>query len=238
MVVPHLPKREPKDFYKILGVSVKATTEEIRSAYRKRARECHPDKNKEDGAELRFKELVSAHEILSNKEKRKEHDLLRGVWERRERRLDPSKDSFRTSFNVKDHNTEVTQAAYDELHHARQCRADLLKKRREGRSTSTASLTPEQREFWKTRTAELARKKKVDESRKKVTETTEKTVKAERKKQVQKASEARKKAASRAARVQSVSPLRPPTKPIFPTNGSGWRSFSNLSLPPTYVKCL
>jgi len=60
-----------RDFYKILGVPKSATTKQIKSAYRKLAKELHPDKNKGDPtAESKFQDLGAAYEVLSDKEKR------------------------------------------------------------------------------------------------------------------------------------------------------------------------
>jgi molecular chaperone DnaJ len=71
------PQREwfEKDYYKVLGVSDTATDKEIRRAYRKLAKEHHPDAN--PGSEDRFKEISSAYDVLSDAEKRKEYDEVR-----------------------------------------------------------------------------------------------------------------------------------------------------------------
>jgi molecular chaperone DnaJ len=63
------------ELYKTLGVSKKATEEEIKKAYRKLARKYHPDRNPGDKeAEEKFKEISAAHDVLSDPEKRKEYD--------------------------------------------------------------------------------------------------------------------------------------------------------------------
>jgi len=71
---------EYKDYYKILGVTRSATPEEIKRAYRKLAREFHPDKNQASGAEDRFKEINEANEVLSDATKRKAYDTLGANW--------------------------------------------------------------------------------------------------------------------------------------------------------------
>ena len=62
------------DFYEILGVSRDADPDTLKRAYRKMARQYHPDINKESGAEERFKEIGRAYEILSDDQKRARYD--------------------------------------------------------------------------------------------------------------------------------------------------------------------
>ncbi len=63
-----------QDYYDMLGVSQDADKEEIKRAYRRLARKYHPDVNKEDGAEERFKEINRAYEVLSEPELRARYD--------------------------------------------------------------------------------------------------------------------------------------------------------------------
>ena len=68
---------EFKDYYEILGVKPDASEAEIKTSYRKLARKYHPDKNKEGGAEEKFKEINEANEVLKDAEKRRSYDQLR-----------------------------------------------------------------------------------------------------------------------------------------------------------------
>ncbi len=66
-----------KDYYKILGVGKNAAANEIKAAYRKLAKQWHPDKNPGDkGAEDRFKEISEAYAVLSDPDKRKQYDVV------------------------------------------------------------------------------------------------------------------------------------------------------------------
>jgi len=63
------------DYYAMLGVSRDASPDEIKRAYRKLARELHPDVNQDPGSQDRFKEVTAAYEVLSDPEKRQMYDL-------------------------------------------------------------------------------------------------------------------------------------------------------------------
>ena len=64
-----------RDYYGLLGVSQKASDAEIKRAYRKLARELHPDINPDDVAQAKFKEISVAYEVLSDPEKRRIVDM-------------------------------------------------------------------------------------------------------------------------------------------------------------------
>ncbi len=63
-----------RDYYEVLGVGRQATQEEIKKAFRRLARQYHPDMNKDPDAEARFKEINEAYEVLSDQEKRTAYD--------------------------------------------------------------------------------------------------------------------------------------------------------------------
>lgn len=73
------------DYYKTLGINKNATADEIKKAYRKLARQYHPDLNPNDReAEKRFKDINEANEVLSDPEKRKQYDKYGKDWKHAE----------------------------------------------------------------------------------------------------------------------------------------------------------
>ncbi len=69
-----------RNYYEILGVKRDATGDQIRKAYRKLAKQYHPDVNKDPGAEAKYKEINEAYEVLKDAEKRSRYDTLGEDW--------------------------------------------------------------------------------------------------------------------------------------------------------------
>lgn len=87
-----------RDFYSILGVGRSASTNEIKKAYRKLAKELHPDKNKDDpDASTKFQDLGAAYEVLSDADKRKTYDRCGEECLKRDGMMDNS-DPFASFF--------------------------------------------------------------------------------------------------------------------------------------------
>jgi DnaJ-class molecular chaperone len=79
-----------KDYYNVLGVPKTAAAKDIKSAYRKLARQWHPDQNPKNAkeAETKFKEISEAYEVLGDAEKRKKYDALGSDWQRAAQQAD------------------------------------------------------------------------------------------------------------------------------------------------------
>ncbi len=69
-----------QDYYQILGVSREASDADIKKSYRKLARQYHPDVNKDESAEEKFKEVNEAYEVLKDSEKRQAYDRFGSDW--------------------------------------------------------------------------------------------------------------------------------------------------------------
>ena len=87
---------EYKDYYKVLGVARTADAAEIKRAYRKLARQYHPDKNKAKNAEDKFKDINEANDVLGDAKKRQAYDQLGANWRAGERFTPPPGWNFNT----------------------------------------------------------------------------------------------------------------------------------------------
>lgn len=103
-----------KDYYEVLGVAKSANADEIKRAYRQAAMKFHPDRNKEDGAETKFKEASEAYEVLSDDEKRSRYDRFghNGPSVSQSRVWDIS-DIFRGFWDFESHKNQRTQQRTD-----------------------------------------------------------------------------------------------------------------------------
>lgn len=78
-----------RDYYEVLGVGRDASAEELQRAYRKLARQYHPDVNKDPGAEDRFKEITEAYDVLSDPDTRARYDRFGANWRQVPEGFDP-----------------------------------------------------------------------------------------------------------------------------------------------------
>ncbi|MDI9817917.1 MULTISPECIES: DnaJ C-terminal domain-containing protein [unclassified Legionella] len=90
---------EYKDYYKIMGLERSASHQDIKRAYRKLARKYHPDVSKEPDAEVKFKELGEAYEVLKNPEKRAKYDKYGQYWKEQEQGYRPQADQYSPHFD-------------------------------------------------------------------------------------------------------------------------------------------
>src|SRR6202043_1476049 len=75
-LMPGAPRADRRDFYEVLDVPRTATPDEIQKAYRKLARQHHPDVNSDPGAEDRFKDISEAYAVLSDPQTRRRYDAF------------------------------------------------------------------------------------------------------------------------------------------------------------------
>lgn len=88
-----------RDFYRILGISKSASLHDIKKAYRRLAKELHPDKNKGDpDASQKFQDLGAAYEVLSDDEKRKKYDRCGEECLQKDGMMDSGFDPFASFF--------------------------------------------------------------------------------------------------------------------------------------------
>ena len=106
------------DYYAVLGVPRDADQDAIRRAYRKLAREYHPDLNSDSDAEDRFKELGEAYEVLSDPDKRERYDRLGASWREQEQEApDANFEEFfaRQGFGSDDTGVEFSDDLFERL---------------------------------------------------------------------------------------------------------------------------
>lgn len=80
--------------YQLLGIHEKASFDEIKAAYRVRAKALHPDTNKAPDAEEKFKQIALAYEILSNRKTRREYDYELKLDDKTKKKIQEYQDNF------------------------------------------------------------------------------------------------------------------------------------------------
>lgn len=88
------------DYYKELGVPKSATKADITKAYRKLARQYHPDRNKDPGAEDKFKRISEAYEVLKDDDKRRKYDQYGAAWEQAQSDQSAGRGDFHFDFGT------------------------------------------------------------------------------------------------------------------------------------------
>ena len=68
-----------RDYYEVLGIGREASEEELKKAFRRLALEYHPDRNKQEGASERFKEVSEAYQVLTDPTKRSQYDSMNSI---------------------------------------------------------------------------------------------------------------------------------------------------------------
>ena len=69
----------PRDLYNVLGVKTTAEQKEVKDTFYKLSKEFHPDVNKDEGSQRKFREILEAYEVLSSPSKRREYDIQMGI---------------------------------------------------------------------------------------------------------------------------------------------------------------
>ena len=109
-----------KDYYQTLGVERSASQDEIKKAFRKLARQYHPDVNKGDkNAEKKFKDINEANEVLSDPEKRQKYDQFGAHWQQYERAGGQPEDfnwgAWQNPFGGGGQSRQVSQAELEQI---------------------------------------------------------------------------------------------------------------------------
>ncbi len=141
-----------QDFYKTLGVSKNTPQEEIQRSYRKLARKYHPDINKNEGAEEKFKDINEAYEVLKDPEKRKLYDTYGKDWQYWAENPDGprsndggfgSSKTYRNAYNFRTNNTSEEGFDLNDLFSNLFTKADSVSSHSSSRERKEAKHTAE-----------------------------------------------------------------------------------------------